>query len=52
MDPLVDEYRKNGVGTIKNEVTLKSLKETKEFAIKLGIAVTAIWSLTLLRGQP
>lgn len=43
MDPLVDEYNKTGHGAIKSEVTEKSIKESREFAVAMGLFATGLW---------
>ncbi len=48
MDPLVEEYKKIGIGNIHNEVTMKSMELTKEFMIKLGTVLTSIWVVNML----
>ena len=52
MDPLVEEYEKAGVGTLVNEITMKAQEWTREFGIKLGLGVTAIWAVSALRFIP
>jgi hypothetical protein len=49
MDPLVDEYKRLRVGTIRNEVTLKAIVDTKKFAFKLGSGVTILWLISYLQ---
>jgi hypothetical protein len=49
MDPLVEEYKKYAVGTIKTELTEKSLSLTRRFTIKLAIFIVFMWSLSLLK---
>lgn len=48
MDPLVDEYRRVGLGNIETEVTAKAIALTRKFAIKLGVAVTACYVFSQL----
>ena len=47
MDPLVEEYKKVGVGNIKTEVNLKAYELTKRFAIKLGLGALVLELLSL-----
>jgi hypothetical protein len=49
MDPLVEEYKKYAVGTIKTELTEKSLSLTRRFTIKLAIFIVLMWSITMLK---
>jgi alkane 1-monooxygenase len=48
MDPLVEEYRKTGFGSIRNEVTLKAIADTKRFGIQLAFAVIAMEAVALV----
>lgn len=48
MDPLVEEYRKNKMGKVQNEVTLRATEATKDFGIRLGGSIFGLWLLSLI----
>jgi hypothetical protein len=48
MDPLVNEYKKVGLGTVKTELTLKAAELTRQFSIKLGTIVSGLFLAGLL----
>ena len=48
MDPLVKEYQKIGIGTVENEVTIKTVRDTRKVAIKLGLSVIALHLISLM----
>lgn len=49
MDPLVEEYKKYEIGTIKTEITEKSHAVARQFTIKLAIFIACMWSLTFFK---
>lgn len=49
MDPLVNEYKKYAVGTIKTELTQRSLDLTRRFTIKISIFIICMWALTVFK---
>lgn len=49
MDPLVEEYKKYAVGTIKTELTERSLSLTRRFTIKMALFIAFMWSLTMFK---
>ena len=49
MDPLVEEYKKYEIGTIKTEITEKSHAVARRFTIKLAIFIACMWSLTFFK---
>ena len=42
MDPLVEEYKRVGFGNIKSEVNEKAIELTKQFGIKVTVAMLSV----------
>ena len=48
MDPLVEEYKRVGDGSVKTEVTEKAIHESRLFAIRIGLYAIGLWLCSLI----
>jgi hypothetical protein len=48
MDPLVNEYKRAGDGSVKTEITERAIYESRIFAIKIALAATSLWIVEYL----